>query len=120
MDVGESSERRAQERMAGTAPIGEERTITAPSAAANGPAEDRLPAVSRDAYMVWEEVGQGGIGRVLRARDQRLGRPVAIKELLVWSEGHERRFVASVVSAQPDRSRIGRSRLIPRTAWRTR
>ncbi len=54
---------------------------------------DGLPAVTRDAYEVGLEVAQGGIGRVSRARDRRLDRPVAIKELLVWNERQEQRFV---------------------------
>ena len=53
----------------------------------------QLPSVARDAYTFGQEVAKGGIGRVLRARDQRLDRPVAIKELLVWNEKQEQRFV---------------------------
>jgi eukaryotic-like serine/threonine-protein kinase len=52
-----------------------------------------LPSVPRDAYAVGDQVAKGGIGRVMRARDQRLDRPVAIKELLVWNEAQEQRFV---------------------------
>jgi WD40 repeat protein/serine/threonine protein kinase len=52
-----------------------------------------LPRVPRDAYAVGNQVARGGIGRVMRARDQRLDRPVAIKELLVWNEAQEERFV---------------------------
>ena len=53
----------------------------------------QLPSVPRDAYVVGNQVAKGGIGRVMRARDQRLDRPVAIKELLVWNEAQEQRFV---------------------------
>ncbi len=53
----------------------------------------QLPCVARDAYTVGREVAKGGIGRVLQARDQRLDRPVAIKELLVWNEKQEQRFM---------------------------
>jgi eukaryotic-like serine/threonine-protein kinase len=53
----------------------------------------QLPSVARDAYIFGPEVAKGGIGRVLRARDRRLDRPVAIKELLVWNERQEHRFV---------------------------
>ena len=85
---------RAPDRHSATAPLGEQRTLEAATTPATaGAATDRLPSVPRDAYTVWEEVGQGGIGRVLRARDQRLGRPVAIKELLVWNADQEQRFV---------------------------
>ncbi|MEZ4314765.1 MAG: protein kinase [Polyangiaceae bacterium] len=52
-----------------------------------------LPAVPRDAYQLGHEVAKGGIGRVMYARDQRLDRPVAIKELLTWNEKQEQRFV---------------------------
>jgi WD40 repeat protein/serine/threonine protein kinase len=53
----------------------------------------QLPSVARELYVVGLQVAKGGIGRVLRARDQRLDRPVAIKELLVWNEAQEQRFV---------------------------
>ena len=53
----------------------------------------RLPRIARDAYTVGDEVAQGGIGRVVQARDHRLDRPVAIKELLVWNGPQEQRFV---------------------------
>ncbi|MBK8255968.1 MAG: protein kinase [Polyangiaceae bacterium] len=52
-----------------------------------------LPAVARESYQFGQEVAKGGIGRVVVARDQRLDRPVAIKELLVWNEKQEQRFV---------------------------
>ena len=52
-----------------------------------------LPSVPRDAYAVGPQVARGGIGRVMMARDQRLDRPVAIKELLVRSEAQVQRFV---------------------------
>lgn len=38
------------------------------------------------------EIARGGMGRILRAHDVRLGRPVAIKELLSSSPDMERRF----------------------------
>jgi serine/threonine protein kinase len=78
-----------------TPPIGEQRTLAAVTATATAsatpPAE--LPSVPREAYAIGEEVAQGGIGRVLRARDRRLDRPVAIKELLHRNTAQEQRFV---------------------------
>ncbi|MFO0589179.1 MAG: serine/threonine-protein kinase, partial [Polyangiaceae bacterium] len=56
-----------------------------------------LPKVPRDTYEIGAEVAKGGIGRVVRARDQRLDRPVAIKELLVWNEAQEQRFVHEAI-----------------------
>lgn len=57
----------------------------------------RLPSVPRDAYVVGQQVARGGIGRVMMARDLRLDRPVAIKELLVWNEAQVQRFVREAV-----------------------
>ncbi len=44
-------------------------------------AEPALPTVERRHYDIEGEHARGGIGRVLRAQDRRLGRPVALKEL---------------------------------------
>ena len=91
--MAQTSEPGPHDRPTTAPPIGDERTLTAPDAPAEArPAAD-LRSVPRDAYMIAEEVGQGGIGRVLRARDRRLDRPVAIKELLVWNAAQEQRFV---------------------------
>lgn len=42
-----------------------------------------LPTVPRELYAFGPEIARGGMGRILTARDRRLGRPVAIKELSV-------------------------------------
>jgi tetratricopeptide (TPR) repeat protein/tRNA A-37 threonylcarbamoyl transferase component Bud32 len=52
-----------------------------------------LPVVEREHYQLGVEHARGGLGRVLRARDQRLRRQVAIKELLRESEDTRARFV---------------------------
>src|SRR5262245_39298880 len=114
----ESSDRRTPSSSGRGASPRSDRTLTAPGApAAAGPGLDStvpiprhghnspsssdrlarlaagLPSIARDAYTVGREVAKGGIGRVLLARDQRLDRPVAIKELLIWSQAAEQRFV---------------------------
>jgi WD40 repeat protein len=53
----------------------------APSADAAGD-HDRLPRVEPGSYALGLEVARGGMGRILAARDLRVGRPVAVKELL--------------------------------------
>ncbi len=51
-----------------------------------------LPLVSAGNYELGHEIAAGGMGRIYAARDLRLDRPVAIKQLLVRSEGLRRRF----------------------------
>ena len=69
-------------------------TVTTTSATSSSSRFDTpaLP-VDRDHYRVESEHARGGLGRVLRARDLRLDRTVAIKELLVSSDDAERRFI---------------------------
>jgi WD40 repeat protein/tRNA A-37 threonylcarbamoyl transferase component Bud32 len=55
-------------------PEGPARAVTAPVAP--------LPAVDRAVYEILGEHSRGGLGRILRARDTRTGRVVAIKEML--------------------------------------
>jgi hypothetical protein len=58
------------------------------------PAASRsLPAIDRGRYKIQGEVGRGGLGRILRARDEYLDRPVAVKELLAPDAGAQARFV---------------------------
>jgi eukaryotic-like serine/threonine-protein kinase len=56
-----------------------------------------LPALEADRYTLHGELAHGGIGRIFRARDRRLDRPVAIKELLVPGQDTEARFIAEAL-----------------------
>jgi WD40 repeat protein len=51
-----------------------------------------LPFVEEGRYSIKEELGRGGLGRVLRAHDDRLRRPVAIKELIEPNKENAVRF----------------------------
>ena len=83
-------------------------TLSGPRAAGSGattreappPAHDEaareasgLRVVARDAFAIEGEVGRGGLGRVLLAREPGLDRSVAIKEALRDEPGAEARFV---------------------------
>jgi WD40 repeat protein len=63
----------------------------APSADAAGDHES-LPRVDPASYALGLEVARGGMGRILAARDLRVGRPVAVKELLGRSRQLAARF----------------------------
>lgn len=43
-------------------------------------------------YAIGEELARGGMGRILRAEDLRIGRPVAVKEMLGTEPAHAARF----------------------------
>ncbi|HEY4175402.1 MAG TPA: protein kinase [Kofleriaceae bacterium] len=51
-----------------------------------------LPIVLTSAYATHDEIARGGMGRIVAATDQRLRRPVAIKELIEPSEDQLGRF----------------------------
>src|SRR5262249_23518505 len=55
--------------------------------------EAELPIDEPDRYEQISEHARGGLGRVVRAVDRRLGRRVAVKELLRKDDWHEARFV---------------------------
>ena len=57
-----------------------------------GEARD-LPAIADERYAISGEIGRGGIGRVLRARDEVLERPVALKQLFATDEASRKRFI---------------------------
>ncbi|MDI3285003.1 protein kinase [Polyangium sp. 15x6] len=53
----------------------------------------RIRVVDRETYAVESEVAKGGIGRILRAHDTHLDRPVALKELITRDPQAEERFI---------------------------
>nr|MBA2544916.1 serine/threonine protein kinase [Deltaproteobacteria bacterium] len=53
---------------------------------------DDLPVVDPSNYQIVKELARGGMGRILEARDLRLGRPVAIKEVLHGDDSARARF----------------------------
>ncbi len=55
--------------------------------------DSELPVDDPERYRQVEEHARGGLGRVVRAVDTRLGRTVAVKELLRQDDWHEARFV---------------------------
>jgi len=69
--------------MAGTETDGDR-----PDAEASDGARDdyELPVIEPDHYTIRGEVARGGMGKILEAFDERLGRPVAIKQLLRSTE----------------------------------
>ncbi|MDC0739728.1 WD40 repeat domain-containing serine/threonine protein kinase [Polyangium mundeleinium] len=56
-----------------------------------------LPLVQRTAYAVSGVFAEGGIGRIMKARDTRLDRTVAIKELLSTDAAEAERFVYEAI-----------------------
>jgi hypothetical protein len=45
----------------------------------DAPDHDALPAVDPSSYALGAEVARGGMGRIIAARDLRIGRPVAVR-----------------------------------------
>ncbi len=70
-------------------------TIRSPLA--DGEVESALPIVAPGRYRMEEEVGRGGIGRVVSAHDTTLERTVAIKELAEDSGEARRRFEREIL-----------------------
>jgi WD40 repeat protein len=71
--------------------------LAARRAGAAGAASKPLPVVDPSRYTIAGELARGGIGRILRARDLQLDRPVAIKEMLAPAPGTEPRFVTEAL-----------------------
>jgi WD40 repeat protein len=59
----------------------------------NADDSELLPVDDPDRYEQISEHARGGLGRIVRAVDRRLGRTVAVKELLRRDDWHEARFV---------------------------
>src|SRR3569623_874722 len=73
--------------------------LAAPVDAGTGPEpEAELPVDAPDRYEQICEHARGGLGRIVRAVDRRLGRTVAVKELLRRDDWHEARFVREALS----------------------
>jgi WD40 repeat protein/tRNA A-37 threonylcarbamoyl transferase component Bud32 len=68
-------------------------TMTSAPGAALPTSPDRLPEVPDEVYVRLDEFARGGLGRIVRARDERTGRIVAIKEMLADSVDAAARFV---------------------------
>jgi serine/threonine protein kinase/tetratricopeptide (TPR) repeat protein len=70
------------------APLASEATMAAPAATG----ASALPLVSAEHYRADREIARGGMGRIVAAEDQRLGRAVALKVLLEPSPEQLGRF----------------------------
>jgi WD40 repeat protein/tRNA A-37 threonylcarbamoyl transferase component Bud32 len=68
-------------------------TVSGWPLAADEDDDTSFPEVDQERYQIEGEHARGGIGRIMKARDRRLGRPVAIKELLDAGSGNEVRFL---------------------------
>ena len=64
-----------------------------PPRADKTPSIPDLPVVERDRYTFEAEHARGGLGRIIEARDLRLDRTVAVKELLKSGDDAEARFI---------------------------
>ncbi len=60
------------------------------------PPKSQLMTVARSSYRFGAEVARGGLGRIVHARDLRLNRDVAIKELIRPSPASEARFLREI------------------------
>jgi hypothetical protein len=79
----------------GAEKISSDETLPAPSSPGGpgGADSEDLPVVDPQSYELAGEFARGGLGRILRARDRRLRRQVAIKELLGSAPNAAGRFV---------------------------
>src|SRR3954471_16459401 len=76
-----------------TAPLTEAPDHEAAAAAVAKVVASVLPLIPHDRYDVRDEFARGGLGRIFRAHDRRLGRPVAVKQLIAGGAEAARRFI---------------------------
>lgn len=79
--LGRAGKSLLDRHLAGCAECREVAETLSPTADADGDLQ-ALPQVDPASYALGLEVKRGGMGRILAARDLRVGRPVAVKELL--------------------------------------
>src|SRR5436853_3561217 len=77
--------------------MADERIETATDTGLGGP---ELPPGDISRYQLLAEVARGGAGRVIAARDLRLGRDVAVKEVLVRGSGEGRLVREALIAAR--------------------
>ena len=83
----------AMEEAHRTAPLTQPPDHAAASAAVAKVVASVLPLVPHDRYDVRAEFARGGLGRIFRAHDRRLARPVAVKQLIAGGSEAARRFI---------------------------
>src|SRR6185369_14268601 len=76
-----------------TAPLTQQPDHEAASAAVAKVVASVLPLIPQDRYDVRDEFARGGLGRIFRAHDRRLARPVAVKQLIAGGSEAARRFI---------------------------
>jgi tetratricopeptide (TPR) repeat protein len=84
--LGTSPERKPPPVLAND--LSSDATMAAPILGAVPP----LPEVARGLYSGDDEIARGGMGRIVAAEDRRLGRPVALKELIDPTDENMTRF----------------------------
>ena len=89
--VDERNDTPAPEPSHRTAPMTQLPEASSPAAVAR--VASVLPLVPHDRYEVRDEFARGGLGRIFRANDKRLARPVALKQLIAGGQEAARRFI---------------------------
>ena len=77
--------------------VGHSSAQTLAAGAAPSPTTPALPVVPVENYVRIDEYARGGLGRIIRAKDERTGRYVAIKEMLADDADAATRFVREAV-----------------------